>query len=70
MGTSELTAQQVRNRLRVAAFKIAARRWPDLVRIESAKPEPNLLKPVQLVSKQQLEDFYFAELCKRVNLNG
>lgn len=68
MGTTELTPQQVRNRLRVAAFKAAAKRWPDLVRIESAKPEPNLLKPVQLVTQQQLEDFYFADLCKRMGV--
>lgn len=62
---NEITAQQLRNRLRIAAFKAAARRWPELVRIESAKPEPNLLKPVQLVTQSQLEDFYFEEMLKR-----
>lgn len=60
-----ITPQQVRNRLRIAAFKAAARRWPELVRVESAKPTPNLLKPAKLVTIANLEDFYYEEMLRR-----
>lgn len=58
--------RQIRDRLAIAAKRCALKLWPRLVIEESAKPEPNLLKPKPLTTIKELEAFCFARMLENV----
>jgi hypothetical protein len=60
------TDTQVLNRVRTGAERKAKRLWPILVELEAKEPEPNLIKPVALVTIQQLEQFLFDAMMRNV----
>ncbi len=63
-GCRTITRDQALNHLRIGARRKAEKHWPRLVTLEARKPEPNLLRPVALLTIDHLEDFFFAKMSK------
>lgn len=64
--TEGLSKDEIVNRLHIGAKRKALHQWPTLVARESARPEPNLIRPRPLVTVNELEDFYFQAMYRNI----